>query len=111
MALRSRLPIALLALVALVLGTVIVLRVSAGADPAPQDTSPIVITSPTATDTPTQDPPSGHGSDDGFIHISPTPRSISEDGGHQSGKGKGGGSDDGGGHSGKGSSGSGGGGN
>ena len=56
MDLRRRLPAAVLAVVALALTAVIVSRVSAGADPAPRDTTPIVIapeSSPTPTATPT----------------------------------------------------------
>ena len=43
MDLRRRLPAAVLAVIALALTAVIVSRVSAGADPAPRDTTPIVI--------------------------------------------------------------------
>jgi uncharacterized membrane protein YgcG len=122
MTLRSRLPVLLLALVALALGGVIVMRVSAGADPAPEDTTPIVISS-TPTDTPNHEPThrpsddSTHGpSDSGkYTQVVPTPRTIDDNGGHQSGKGSGGGGDDGGtsgggddsGNSGKGSGGGG----
>ena len=58
MDLRRRLPAAVLAVVALALTAVIVSRVSAGAEPAPRDTTPIVITpdaSPTPATTPTPD--------------------------------------------------------
>lgn len=44
MDLRHRLPATLLAVVALALSAVIITRVSAGADPAPQETTPIEIT-------------------------------------------------------------------
>lgn len=52
MDLRRRLPAAVLAVVALALTAVIVSRVSAGADPAPRDTTPIRI-DPGASPTPT----------------------------------------------------------
>ncbi|KAA1398107.1 hypothetical protein [Aeromicrobium ginsengisoli] len=58
MDLRRRLPAAVLAVVALVLTAVIVSRVSAGADPAPRDTTPITVApdpSSTPTATPTDD--------------------------------------------------------
>ncbi|MCW2801558.1 MAG: hypothetical protein JWQ70_3030 [Aeromicrobium sp.] len=100
---RSRLPKAALALVALVLGVVIAMRVSAGADPAPQNTNPIVIGTPQTT-TPTTDPSDQPRSNDDYTHITPEPRDINDDGGHQSGK-DGGGDDGGVDNSGKGSSG------
>lgn len=55
MHLRRRLPGVLLLVAALALTAVIASRVSAGADPAPRDTSPIVIT-PSTPDTPSADP-------------------------------------------------------
>jgi hypothetical protein len=79
-----------LALVALALGTVIVMRVSAGADPAPQNTDPIVIRTPASQPThqPTKKPSNG------VTRVAPPPRGIDDDGHHQRGKGKGGGGDD-----------------
>jgi uncharacterized membrane protein YgcG len=92
MSLRSRLPVVLLALVALALGAVIVMRVSAGADPAPRNTDPIVIHPSTSRPThqPTKKPTST------VTQIAPPPRNIDDDGHHQRGKGKGGGSSSGG---------------
>jgi hypothetical protein len=55
MDLRRRLPAAVLAVVALTLTAIIVSRVSAGADPAPRDTTPIHI-DPHASPTPTVAP-------------------------------------------------------
>jgi len=52
MDLRRRLPAAVLAVVALALTAVIVSRVSAGADPAPRDTTPITV-APGSGPTPT----------------------------------------------------------
>lgn len=62
-----RLPGLLLAVVAVALLAVIVGRVSAGADPAPQDTSPIVLKTPppsTPTPTPSVTPTSDDDDDD-----------------------------------------------
>ncbi|MCW2752058.1 MAG: hypothetical protein JWR83_3168 [Aeromicrobium sp.] len=97
---------ALLALVALVLGAVIVMRVSAGADPAPQDTSPIVINTPASTPAskPTSQPTAKPTKQptNGVTQIAPPPREIGDDGHHQRGKGTDGGGGD---NSGEGSSG------
>jgi hypothetical protein len=86
MTLRSRVAMVVLALVALALGAVIVMRVSAGADPAPQNTDPIVIRTPTSQPThqPTKKPSSG------VTQVAPPPRDIDDDGHHQRGKGGGG---------------------
>jgi hypothetical protein len=92
MTLRARLPLIALTLVALALGAVIVMRVSAGADPAPQNTDPIVIHAPASKPTtkPTTTPTTK------VTQVAPPPRNIDDDGHHQRGKGKGGGDDSGG---------------
>jgi len=73
MDLRGRLPAMVLAIVALALTAVIVSRVSAGADPAPRDTTPIRI-DPNANPTPTLAP-----GDDGDKSGKVTPRLRDDD--------------------------------
>ncbi|KRC64142.1 hypothetical protein ASE12_04800 [Aeromicrobium sp. Root236] len=78
MDLRRRLPAAVLAVVALALAAVIVSRVSAGADPAPRDTTPITIApdqDPTPSTTPT------HGDDDTSGKVTPRVRDDDDDDG------------------------------
>jgi hypothetical protein len=77
MDLRRRLPAAVLAVIALALTAVIVSRVSAGADPAPRDTTPIVI-SPDANPSPTSTTPSG---DDKSGKVTPRVRDDDDDDG------------------------------
>lgn len=99
MSLRTRLPALALALVALVLTALVVSRVSAGADPAPQNTKPIVVT-PSATPTPTEAKATTPAGDDGFTQVTPVPRGIDDHGGDDTGgddgdsSGHGGGDDD-----------------
>jgi hypothetical protein len=76
MDLRRRLPAAVLAVIALALTAVIVSRVSAGADPAPRDTTPIVI-SPDASPSPTSTTPS----DDKSGKVTPRVRDDDDDDG------------------------------
>jgi len=93
MDLRRRLPPTVLAVVALALTAVIVSRVSAGADPAPQDLRPIVIspaaspTPPATTTTPSSDDDGDD--DDDYEREVPEPKDI-DDGDDHSGKGRGG---------------------
>lgn len=76
MDLRRRLPTAVLAVVALALTAIIVSRVSAGADPAPRDTTPIRI-DPDASPTPTVAP----GGDDQSGKVTPRLRDDDDDDG------------------------------
>jgi hypothetical protein len=76
MDLRRRLPAAVLAVVALALTAIIVSRVSAGADPAPRDTTPIRI-DPNASPTPTVGP----GDDDQSGKVTPRLRDDDDDDG------------------------------
>jgi type IV secretory pathway VirB10-like protein len=85
---RRRLPGAVLAVVAVALTVVIATRVSAGADPEPRDTSPIVITpSATPKTTPTPKPTKTTERPDDYEQTVPPPRNLDDD---HSGKGGGG---------------------
>jgi hypothetical protein len=81
-----RLPGILLAVVAIALIVVIGGRVSAGADPAPQDTRPIVISPPAPTLAPPTVAPTESVDDDDddddegrFDRTVPTPRDLDDD--------------------------------
>lgn len=80
MNLRRRLPALGLVVVALTLSAVIVGRVSAGADPAPHETTPIVL-APAASPAPTPSPTtrSPDDDDDDFDRTVPDPRDIDDD--------------------------------
>lgn len=86
MNMSRRLPGLLLAVVAVALTAVIFGRVSAGADPAPQDTTPIVLepsppasTSPEPQPTPSTSPTNAP--DDGDAQVTPRLRDDDDDDG------------------------------
>lgn len=87
MNLTRRLPGLLLAVVAIALTAVIAGRVSAGADPAPQDTQPIVLettqapSSPTPTPTPSASPSIDTDDDDDDDRVKPRLRDDDDDDG------------------------------